>query len=204
MFEYRGTYSQYLKARAADEARLKKLASAQEAEIKRLQTFVDRFGAKATKAAQAHQVEKRIDRIRRDAVVVDTTDRASILVKLPEPPHAGRVVLEVDDLAKSYGGPPVFTDVSFDLGRGERLMVMGLNGAGKTTLLRILAGESDADAGEVQFGLGVDVGYYAQEHENVRAGLDLLTHMVQSADLPMNELRGLLGMYGLTGDKAFQ
>src|SRR5947209_7186520 len=95
MVEYRGTYSQYLKARAADEARLKKLASAQEAEIKRLQTFVDRFGAKATKAAQAHQVEKRIDRIRRDAVVVDTTDRASILVKLPDPPHAGRVVLEV-------------------------------------------------------------------------------------------------------------
>src|SRR5206468_1392461 len=126
------------------------------------QTFVDRFGAKATKAAQAHQIEKRIDRIRRDAVVVDK-ERGNILVKLPDPPHAGRVVLEVDDLAKSYGGPPVFTDVSFDLGRGERLMVMGLNGAGKTTLLRILAGVLDADGGRVELGFGVSAGYYAQE-----------------------------------------
>jgi ATPase subunit of ABC transporter with duplicated ATPase domains len=203
LVEYRGTYSQYLKARAADEVRLRKMAAQQDAEVKRLQTFVDRFGAKATKAAQAHQIEKRIDRIKRDGVVVENRGR-DIAVRLPDPPHAGRVVLEVDDLAKSYGGPSIFTDVSFDLGRGERLIVMGLNGAGKTSLLRILAGESDADSGDVRFGLGVDVGYYAQEHENVRAGVDLLTHMLESADLPLNELRGLLGMYGLTGDKAFQ
>jgi ATPase subunit of ABC transporter with duplicated ATPase domains len=203
MVEYRGTYSQYQKARVADEARLKKLAAAQEAEMKRLQTFVDRFGAKATKATQAHQVEKRIARIQRDAVTVNKADR-NIAVKLPEPPHAGRVVLEVDGVAKSYGGPPIFTDVTFDLGRGERLMVMGLNGAGKTSLLRVLAGETDPDGGGFHFGLGVSVGYYAQEHENVRNGVDLLTHMQESADLPLNELRGLLGMYGLIGEKAFQ
>ena len=203
MVEYRGTYSQYQKARAADEARLKKLAAAQDAEMKRLQTFVDRFGAKATKAAQAHQVEKRIARIQRDAVTVDKRDH-TILVRLPEPPHAGRVVLEVDNLTKAYGGPPVFDDVSFDLGRGERLLVMGLNGAGKTSLLRILAGESTPDAGEVRLGLGVSVGYYAQEHENVRNGTDLLTHVQESADLPLTTLRGLLGMYGLVGEKAFQ
>jgi ATPase subunit of ABC transporter with duplicated ATPase domains len=83
-------------------------------------------------------------------------------------------------------------------------MVMGLNGAGKTSLLRILASQTVADQGEVRFGLGVGVGYYAQEHENVRNGVDLLTHMQESADLPLNELRGLLGMYGLIGEKAFQ
>ena len=203
MVEYKGTYSQYQKARAADEVRLKKVAAAQEAEVKRLQTFVDRFGAKATKAAQAHQVEKRIARIEREGVSVQK-ERKQMAVRLPDPPHAGRVVLEVDALAKSYGGPPIFTDVSFDLGRGERLMVMGLNGAGKTSLLRILASDSEADTGNVGFGLGVSVGYYAQEHENVRAGVDLLTHMQESADLPLNELRGLLGMYGLIGDKAYQ
>jgi ATPase subunit of ABC transporter with duplicated ATPase domains len=203
MVEYKGTYSQYQKARAADEVRLRKVAAAQEAEVKRLQTFVDRFGAKATKATQAHQIEKRIARIERDGVTVQK-ERKQMAVRLPDPPHAGRVVLEVDGLAKSYGGPAIFADVSFDLGRGERLMVMGLNGAGKTSLLRILAGESDADAGTVHFGLGVSVGYYAQEHENVRTGVDLLTHMQESADLPLNELRGLLGMYGLVGDKAYQ
>jgi ATPase subunit of ABC transporter with duplicated ATPase domains len=203
MVEYRGTYSQYLKARAADEVRLKKVAAAQEAEVKRLQDFVDRFGAKATKATQARSMEKRIARIQRDGVTVNEKKR-DMAVRLPEPPHAGRVVLEVDGLAKSYGGPPIFTDVSFDLGRGERLMVMGLNGAGKTSLLRILAGQSEQDRGTVGFGHGVSVGYYAQEHENVHAGVDLLTHMQESADLPLNVLRGLLGMYGLTGDKAMQ
>ncbi|MCU1374552.1 MAG: putative transporter ATP-binding protein, partial [Actinomycetia bacterium] len=203
MVEYRGTYSQYLKARAADEVRLKKVHAAEQAEIKRLQTFVDRFGAKATKATQAHQVEKRIARIQREGVTVNEKKR-DIAVKLPDPPHAGRVVLEVDGLAKSYNGPPIFTDVSFDLGRGERLMVMGLNGAGKTTLLRILAEQSEPDTGTVGFGHGVSVGYYAQEHENVHSGVDLLTHMQESADLPLTVLRGLLGMYGLTGDKAMQ
>jgi ATPase subunit of ABC transporter with duplicated ATPase domains len=203
MVEYKGTYSQYQKSRAADEVRLRKVAAAQEAEVKRLQTFVDRFGAKATKATQAHQIEKRIARIQRDGVTVQK-DKKAMAVRLPDPPHAGRVVLEVDGLAKSYSGPPIFTDVSFDLGRGERLMVMGLNGAGKTSLLRILAGESEADTGTVHFGLGVSTGYYAQEHENVHVGVDLLTHMQQSADLPLDQLRGLLGMYGLVGDKAFQ
>jgi ATPase subunit of ABC transporter with duplicated ATPase domains len=203
MYEYRGTYSQYVKARAADEARLKKVAAAEAAEIKRLQTFVDRFGAKATKAAQAHQVEKRIARIQKEGVVVNAK-KADIAVRLPDPPAAGRVVLEVEGLAKSYGGPAIFTDVSFDLGRGERLMVIVLNGAGKTSLLRILAGESEQDTGTVGFGHNVTVGYYAQEHENVRNGVDLLTHMQESADLPLNVLRGLLGMYGLTGEKAMQ
>ena len=203
LVEYRGTYSQYRAARAADEARLRKLAAAQAAEVKRLQTFVDRFGAKATKATAAHNVERRIARIQRDAVVVNKHER-NILVRLPEPPHAGRVALEVDELAKGYGGPPVFTDVSFELGRGERLLVMGLNGAGKTSLLRVLAGQVDPDDGEVRLGLGVSVGYYAQEHENIRRGVDLLTHVQESADLPLDQLRGLLGMYGLTGDKAFQ
>jgi ATPase subunit of ABC transporter with duplicated ATPase domains len=204
LVEYKGTYSQYLAARAADEVRLRKEAAAQAAEVKRLQTLVDKYGAKATKAAQAHSWEKRIERIRRDAVDAPRHERG-ISVRLPEPPSSGRVVLEVERLAKSYGeSPPVFDDLSFDLGRGERLMVMGLNGAGKTSLLRILAGRTLADSGEVRFGLNVSVGYYAQEHENLEAGTDLLSHVQSAADIPLAQLRGLLGMYGLTGEQAFQ
>ena len=70
-------------------------------------------------------------------------------------------------LSKAYGGPPVFEDVTFDLGRGERLLVLGLNGAGKTSLLRILAGETTANLGMFSFGHNVNVGYYAQEHDNL-------------------------------------
>jgi ATPase subunit of ABC transporter with duplicated ATPase domains len=81
---------------------------------------------------------------------------------------------------------------------------MGLNGAGKTSLLRILAGETQADRGDVRFGFQVSTGYYAQEHENIRAGTTLLEHVQEQRIGTLSELRGLLGMFGLTGEMAFQ
>ena len=144
LVEYKGTYSQYRAARAKDEVRLAKIAAQQDAEIKRLSTLADKIRAKATLASKAHNLDKRADRIRAAHVEAPTRER-TLTVKLPPPPHTGRVLLEVDGVAKSYDGPPVFSDVSFALERGERLLVLGLNGAGKTSLLRILAGESIAD-----------------------------------------------------------
>jgi ATPase subunit of ABC transporter with duplicated ATPase domains len=123
---------------------------------------------------------------------------------MPEPPHAGKLVLDVTGLDKSYGAGPVLEDVTFDLGRGERLLVLGLNGAGKTSLLRILAGQATADAGDVQFGHGVSVGYYAQEHEGINAGVTVLDHMRDMAEATDVQHRGLLGMFGLVGEVAFQ
>jgi ATPase subunit of ABC transporter with duplicated ATPase domains len=108
-------------------------------------------------------------------------------------------------LTKAYGGPPVFEDVSFDLGRGERLLVLGLNGAGKTSLLRILAGTSEPDGGMVTAGHQVAVGYYAQEHEGIRAGASLFEHMSEAAPRLDNQMRRrLLGTFGLSGGKVFQ
>ncbi len=124
--------------------------------------------------------------------------------RFPEPPHVGKVVLEVEGLAKGYGGPMVFEEIAFDVGRGERLLIMGLNGAGKTSLLRILAGVSEADAGRVRFGTGVSLGYYAQEHEGIRDGLDVLSHVRAESAEADQDLRALLGMFGLTGEVAFQ
>jgi ATPase subunit of ABC transporter with duplicated ATPase domains len=110
----------------------------QDKEIARLQTVVDRFGAKATKAAMAHSKEKQIARLESQRVKVGASDK-TLRVRFPDPPSSGVTVIEAKELAKGYGGPRVFDDVSFDLGRGERLLVLGLNGAGKTSLLRILA-----------------------------------------------------------------
>jgi ATPase subunit of ABC transporter with duplicated ATPase domains len=113
-------------------------------------------------------------------------------------------VLEVDGLAKGYGGPLVFRDVAFDLGRGERLIVMGLNGAGKSSLLRILAGSTEPDAGSVRVGHGVSIGYYAQEHEGIAGGVSVLDHMRSASPADDQTLRGLLGMFVLRGEVAFQ
>ena len=205
--EYRGTYTQYITARAEDERRLTKQAAQQTKEIARLQTVVDRFGAKATKAAMAHSVEKRIARLEADKVDAPRAAK-TINVRFPDPPACGQTVIEASGLCKGYGGPSVFEDVGFDLGRGERLLVLGLNGAGKTTLLRILAGETTADLGFFEFGYQVSAGYYAQEHDNLDGSRSLLDNI--RADVPLNveltetELRGLLGMFGLSGEKVFQ
>ncbi|MEZ5257208.1 MAG: ABC-F family ATP-binding cassette domain-containing protein [Ilumatobacteraceae bacterium] len=205
--EYRRTYSQYVAARRRDEELQAKRAAAQAKEINRLQTVVDRFGAKATKAAMAHSIEKRIARLESDKIDAPTKGK-TLAVKFPDPPAAGGTVVFADDLAKSYGGPAIFEDVSFDLGRGERLLVLGLNGAGKTTLLRILAGEVQADLGEFRFGHNVTAGYYAQEHDNLAIHKSLLDNIRAEVppgiQLTETQLRGLLGMMGLSGDKVHQ
>ncbi len=207
LIEYRGTYTQYVSARAEDERRQAKLAAQQKREIARMQMVVDRFGAKATKAAMAHNMEKRIARLESDRVNAPDKGRR-IEVRFPEPPPCGVTVVTVAELCKGYGGPSVFEAVGFDLGRGDRLLVLGLNGAGKTTMLRILAGELSADLGNVEFGYQVEAGYYAQEHDNLDPDKSLLDNLRGSVPsgvgLTETQLRGLLGMFGLSGDKVMQ
>ncbi len=110
----------------------------------------------------------------------------------------------VEKLAKGYGGPLVFRDVSFEVERGQRLLVMGLNGAGKTSLLRILARETEATSGTFRLGHGALLGYYAQEHEGIRAGQTVLAHMRDQSDAEERVLRAVLGNFSLSGDIARQ
>jgi ATPase subunit of ABC transporter with duplicated ATPase domains len=202
--EYKGTYSQYREARRQDEERLTALASRQEAEIKRLKTLADSMrGQTAKRARKAKTLDTRAAKLVERKVEGPTKER-KVTFRFPEPPHCGKTVLTTEGLAKSYGGPPVFEDVTFSVARGDRLLVMGLNGAGKTSLLRILTEQTDADAGTFRFGHGVVPGYYAQEHEGITDGVDVLTHMRAESPAEDQQLRSLLGMFGLTGAIAFQ
>jgi ATPase subunit of ABC transporter with duplicated ATPase domains len=160
-------------------------------------------GQSTKRARTAKALDTRVGRLQRDRVTAAKREK-HIEVRFPDPPRAGAVVLTVDGLDKGYGGPPVFEDVTFDVGRGERLLVMGLNGAGKTSLMRILAGQTEADAGTIQFGHNVSAGYYAQEHEGITGGREVLSHLAAAADVPKQQLRDLLGTFGLSGDMAFQ
>lgn len=203
--EYKGTYSQYREARAKDEARQVKVAERQQAEIKRLSDLADSMRHQTAKRARtARSLDKRVSRLQSAAVAAPSRHERKYKVRFPPPPHCGRVVLEVEDLAKAYTSQPVFSDLSFGLERGERLLVMGLNGAGKTSLLRILAGSSEPSVGGFRTGLGVSPGYYAQEHEGLHAGVAVIDHMRELSGASETELRGLLGMFGLQGDVAFQ
>ncbi|MFM7718400.1 MAG: ABC-F family ATP-binding cassette domain-containing protein [Actinomycetota bacterium] len=203
--QYRGTYSQYREARRQDEERLRALADRQAAEIHRLKTLADSMrGQTEKRARKAKTLDTRVARLRRTQVQGPARERR-IRYRFPEPPHAGKLVLEASGLTKGYGGPPVFEDVSFDVFRGDRLLILGLNGAGKTSLLRILAGVNGADAGTFRLGAGVSLGYYAQEHEGIRAGVPVLAHVrAESTDADDQALRALIGMFGLSGDVASQ
>ena len=204
LIEYRGTYSQYQAARRREEKRLTSLAHRQEAEIQRLSVLAEVMRRQTAKRAkQAHAIFSRVDRLKAQRVTAPRRER-KMKISFPEPPHSGRIVLHSSGLAKGYGGPLVFRDVSFEVERHERLLVMGLNGAGKTSLLRILAGESDPNAGSFRLGHGVSLGYYAQEHEGIRAGVTVLAHMREQSEAEERVLRALLGMFGLTGDIARQ
>jgi len=204
LVQYKGTYTQYRTARALDEARRARLAERQQTEIKRLRTLADKMRGQTVKRARtAHSLDSRARRLQAESVGPVQKEKRHH-VRFPPPPHSGRVTLEVEGLAKSYGDNHVFDNVSFGIERGERFLILGLNGAGKTSLLRILAGQSDADRGEVRFGVNVSTGYYAQEHEGIRAGTPVLDHMTESSPASTQQLRSLLGMFGLHGEIAFQ
>ncbi len=205
LVEYKGTYSEYLRGRARDEARQARLAERQAAEIARLQALADKLRhSTETMARKAQTLDTRVARLRRDRVDGPQADRR-VHLRFPDPPAAGRTVLTVDGLAQRYGELEVFDDLAFDVGRGERLLVMGLNGAGKTSLLRILAGAVDPVDGAFEWGHHVVPGYYAQEHEGITPGRSILDHLrdeVPNATDPL--LRSIAGGLGLSGDKAHQ
>ena len=156
------------------------------------------------RAKQAKSIFTRVERMKAAKVTAPRKER-KVKISFPEPPHSGRIVLHATGLAKGYGGPLVFREVTFEVERHQRLLVMGLNGAGKTSLLRILSGESEPNSGSFRLGHGVSLGYYAQEHEGIRAGASVLAHMRdQAPDAEERVLRALLGMFSLTGDVARQ
>src|SRR5262249_52481792 len=185
----KGTYTQYLAARAADEERHAKIAARQESEMRRLSTLADSMRHSTAKRARiAKSLDKRVEKIAANKVEARAKQKA-MRVSLPDPPHSGRTVLEVVDLAKAFGPKVVFEDVTFDLGRAQRLLVLGLNGAGKTTLLRSIVGELEPELGEVSLGHEVSMGYYAQEHEGITRGRSVIEHVREEANLPDQYIR---------------
>lgn len=200
---YRGNYSHFLaEAERRREQRLKERKHQDEA-IARLEANIRRFkGSTEKMARRASTMETRVERIKRDLVEVQGRGK-QVTVRFPQPPRSGTTPLAASALSKTYGDNLVFIDVDVEVDRGERMMIMGLNGAGKTTLLRILAGVEDADLGSVELGHNAEVGYYAQEHEQITGGVSVLDHLRGVSDLPDQQLRGLLGLF-LLADKIEQ
>ena len=199
---YNMGWKNYQRQRAADEERRKKERANAEKKAGALQLQAAKFGAKATKAAAAHQMVARAEKLLAGLEEVRQVDRVAKL-RFPTPAPCGRTPLQASDLSKSYGSLEIFTAVDLAIDRGSKVVVLGLNGAGKTTLLRILAGVDKPDTGRVEPGHGLRVGYYAQEHETIDVERSVLQNMVSSSpSLTETEARRVLGSFLFTGDDA--
>jgi ATPase subunit of ABC transporter with duplicated ATPase domains len=199
---YNMGWKHYQRQRAADEERRKKERANAEKKAGALQLQAARFGANATKAAAAHQMVARAEKLLAGLEDVRQVDRVAKL-RFPTPAPCGRTPLQASDLSKSYGSLEIFTAVDLAIDRGSKVVVLGLNGAGKTTLLRMLAGVDTPDTGQVEPGHGLRIGYYAQEHETIDVERSVLQNMVSaSPNLTETEARKVLGSFLFTGDDA--
>ena len=198
--QYNMGWKLYLRQREADEERRHKERANAEKKATSLQLQAARFGAKASKAAAAHQMVARAEKLLAGLDDVRVADRVAKL-RFPEPAACGRTPLMGHNLSKSYGSLEIFTAVDLAIDRGSKVVILGFNGAGKTTLLRILAGVDEPDTGAVESGHGLRVGYYAQEHETIDVKRTILQNMVSSSpDLTETEARRVLGSFLFTGD----
>ncbi len=201
---YNMGWKHYLRQRAADEERRKKERANAEKKASALQTQAARFGAKASKAAAAHQMVARAEKLLSGLDEVRQVERVAKL-RFPDPVPCGRTPIEARDLSKSYGSLEIFTAVDLAIDRGSKVVVLGLNGAGKTTLLRILAGVDKPDTGRVEPGHGLRIGYYAQEHETIDVKRSVLENMMSSSPtLTETEARRVLGSFLFTGDDSYK
>lgn len=196
---YNMGWQKYLDARATDEQRRRRERANAERKAAALRAQAAKLGAKATKAVAAQNMLRRADRMIAALDEERVADKVA-RIKFPSPAACGRTPLVASGLTKTYGSLEVFTGVDLAVDRGSRVVVLGLNGAGKTTLLRLLAGVERPDAGTLEPGHGLKIGYFAQEHDTLDDAATVWQNIRHAApDSGEQDLRGLLGAFMFSG-----
>ena len=200
---FQGNYTKYLSQK--DERRVQLLAAYknQRDQIEHLEAFINRFRYQATKAKQVQSRIKELEKIER----IEIPEEESVIhFKFPQPPPSGRIVVEAEGLAKSYGPKHVFSNARFTIERGDRVALVGINGAGKSTLIKLLTSAETPTGGSVKLGHNVVSEYFAQDQYKV---LDPDARMLDDISraalkVPESELRSLLGCFLFSGDDVFK
>ncbi len=196
-------YERYLTAKDKNQEILEKAAESQRRQIEKIESFVNRFRYKATKAAQVQSRLKQLEKI--DIIELDNPEK-NIHFHIPEAQPSGWEVIKAVNISKNYGNLHVFGDVNFTLNRGERTVLVGVNGAGKSTLLRLLSGVEDPDSGFIKYGHNVKMAFYSQESALNLNYENSIWEEARAVSSKLNDVerRGLLGAFLFSGDDIYK
>ena len=198
--DYKANYSKYLTLRAERREKLEQAKRNQDAEIKQMEDNINRFRASATKASFAQSLIKKLEKIER--IELDNEDVSKFNIRFQQSIVPGKVIFEAENLGKKYGDKQIFDHVDFFVNRGQKIALLGQNGQGKTTLAKILAGEIKDYTGTWTLGHNVNIGYFAQNQEEV---LDPNKSVLEEAEDAATEetrprVRDLLGSFLFQGE----
>jgi ATP-binding cassette subfamily F protein 3 len=200
---YQGNYTKYLSQKEERRTQLLAAYRNQRDQIEHLEAFINRFRYKASKAKQVQSRIKELEKIER----IEIPDEEPVIhFKFPQPSPSGRMVVEAEGLAKSYGDKRVFSNARFTIERSDRVALVGVNGAGKSTLIKLMTGVELPTSGSVRLGHNVVSEYFAQDQYKVLDGdVRMLDDISRAAiKVPESELRSLLGCFLFSGDDVFK
>ncbi len=196
---YGGNYSFYQKEKELRMDLQQKAFENQQDYIRQQERFIERFRAKATKAAAAQAAIKKLEKL--DVIEAPTNDRPNIRINFSVDKTPGKILCELKHISKSFGTNKIVTNTSAEIERGDKIALIGANGKGKSTLLRIIAG-TESFTGERKWGHNVDDSFYAQHQlEALNLNHTLLDEMKSCGSQKTDqELRTLLGCFLFSGD----
>ncbi|HBN08190.1 MAG TPA: lysophospholipase [Cyanobacteria bacterium UBA8530] len=201
--EYSGTYSDFVEEKEARRESASAAHDRQKKEITRQEATIERFRFSATRSRQAKSREKQLSKIERIQL---PRPIPKIFFRFPVAPPSGNLVLSGERLAKRYENLEVFSKLSFELRRGDRLVLVGPNGCGKSTLLRLILGEEEPSEGLRSFGHNVKVGYYSQQQADSLEGSNSVLDeaYLEAPDWKLGEVRNLLARFLFKDEEVFK
>jgi ATP-binding cassette, subfamily F, member 3 len=199
IYDYKKPYSQFLELRAEIKEKQLQAQKNQEKEIKQKQQLIDKFKAKASKASMAQSLMKQLDKV--ELIEVDQDDNQAMNVRFAISKEPGKIIVEAENLTKSYGEKHVLEGVDLLIERNSKIAFVGQNGQGKSTLAKMMVGEIPFD-GHLKLGHNVEVGYFAQnQSEHLPPEKTVLEIMEDAAtDTNRMRVRDMLGSFLFGGD----
>ena len=200
IYDYKVPYSKYVELRAERRAQQMAAYENQQRLIEKTEEFIEKFRYKPTKSNQVQSRIKQLEKLER--IEVEEEDLATLNIKFPPAPRTGQIVAEIKEVGKAFGQKRIFSGATFTIERGQKIALVGRNGEGKTTMARMIVGELEQTEGTIKLGANVNIGYYAQNQDDLMDGeftvFDTLDR-VAVGDI-RTRLRDILGAFLFRGE----